>query len=202
MSVPLLVVRLVAYSLLLAGAFGLTFYYASAGTPELNYFKEWPQDILLALIIILPALAACRHRVGRSLCACIALFFVACAFREFDNELDALLFDSAWKPPAIAMGLALLYVVVRRWRGLVADLRAVGDSVGFGVFLLGLVQLMVFSRLWGGNDMWRALMAEGRFDRNVVRVSEEGIELMAYAVIAIGVTELVLRVRAADAAAA
>ena len=181
--------RIQLYGGLLAAAFGITFYNVAHGSTQANYFSETPQNVLLLGIVTAGVLMA-RHRSGaRAIGVALALFFTACAVREFDNELDALLYKGAWKLPVGALGVALLAYAVRQWGRIRDELAHYGNTLGFGVFVVGLLQLMVFSRLWGGNDLWRLLMAGG-FDRTLVRVSEEGIELMAYTVILIGVVEL------------
>ncbi len=198
MPILALFLRLLAYAALLAATFGATYYNVSQGALKDNYFSEVPQNVLLLLIILLPAGLAYRYRTGRAFLVCVALFFLACLVREFDNELDALLFFGAWKIPALSVGALLAYYIYRRWGHLQTDVLALGDSIAMGVFGLGWVLLMVFSRLWGGNGMWRYLMPGDTFNRTLVRVSEEGIELMAYTVIFIGVLELALKVRAVN----
>lgn len=194
MTVPALLVRLLVYGGLLAVSFYLTLHYVGAERVSGSFFNETPQNVLLAGLLIASGLMARLPGVGRAAGLALVLFFAACAFREFDNELDALLFDGAWKIPAFAAGAALLYVVATRWRALTADLARLGDTLAFGVFTVGLLQLMVFSRMWGANTLWRELMGEG-FDRAVARVSEEGIEQMAYVVLFLGVAELYLAAR-------
>ena len=197
MTVPKLLLRLLAYGGLLAAAFGVTFYNVARGTRSDNFFSETPQNVLLFAIIAVAALMT-RHRHGaRASGAALVLFFAACAVREFDNELDALLYKGAWKPFAGVFGLGLLAYLAWHWRRLTAELVRYGNTLGFGVFVLGLLQLLVFSRLWGGNDLWRLLMADD-FDRALVRVSEEGLELMAYSVIFAGVVELYRESRMRD----
>ena len=194
MTIPQLLTRLLVYGGLLALVFYLTLYYVGAERASGSFFNETPQNVLLAGLLLFSGLMARLRGVGGAAGLALLLFFAACAFREFDNELDALLFYGAWKIPAYAMAACLAYVLWKRWADLKADLAALGNTLAFGVFLVGLLLLMVFSRMWGANDLWRELMGE-EFNRAVARVSEEGIELMAYTVLCIGVAELYLEAR-------
>ena len=194
MSVPFLLLRLAVYGGLLALSYFLSLHYVDVERASGSFFNETPQNVLLVGLLVVPALMARLPGVGRAAGLALLLFFAACAFREFDNELDALFYYGAWKVPAFALAAALLYVIVRRWRALGADLARLGDTFGFGVFTVGLLQLMVFSRLWGANDLWRELMGAD-FNRAVARVSEEGIEQMAYVVLFLGTLELYLSAR-------
>ncbi len=192
MSIRSLFLRLAIYSVLLAGAYYVSLVNVANGVTTDRYFSEVPQNLLLFGIIGVSFGVARRTEAGRTINRCIGIFFTACLIREFDNELDALFYKGAWKVPAIPVGLLLLYYVIRRWTTLLVELRRLGDSLATGILALGLVLLMVFSRLWGSNDMWRHLMP-GEYNRHLVRVSEEGIELMAYTVIFIGVLEMALK---------
>ncbi len=185
------ILRLALYSLLLASTYWATLYNVSQGAIKDNYFSELPQNILLFAIIGLAFGTARVYPAGRAVMTSIGIFFVACLIREFDNELDAWFFFGAWKIPGFAVGFLLLYYVYRNWGRLGTDMRWIGESLAFGVWSIGLVLLMVFSRMWGGNQMWRYLMPAD-YNRTLVRVSEEGIELMAYAVIFAGMVELAL----------
>lgn len=70
-------------------------------------------------------------------------------------------------------------------------LERVANSFAFGLVLIGGLLLHVFSRIYGLPALWQSLMGDN-YMRSVSRVSEEGIELMAYGIIFLGIVELAL----------
>jgi hypothetical protein len=57
--------------------------------------------------------------------------------------------------------------------------------------LIGGLLLHVFSRIYGLPALWQSFMGDN-YMRSVARLSEEGIELMAYTIIFFGIVELAL----------
>lgn len=112
--------------------------------------------------------------------------------READYFLDARVFDGAWQV-LVTLVLATLAIYLWRVRKEVVDsVRVFLEQVSAGIFLSGFLVLFVFSRLFGRESFWQAVMGEG-YMRVVKNIAEEGTEIMGYGLIAIAATELFIR---------
>ena len=188
------VIKPVLYAAAFAAAFYVTLYDASDGAYNTSSWTEAPQEILLALSGLLLVLAYRSGRVGSALALVLAGFYFTCLAREFNNQLAYYFFKRAWVVPALLFAIpTAVYAFLHRGR-VWADVLALKDTFAFGVLAVGLLLLHVFSRLYGANDLWRAIMGDD-FMRPVARVSEEGIELMAYTIIFLGSYEMYRRIK-------
>ncbi|MDP1086466.1 transporter, partial [Klebsiella pneumoniae] len=71
---------------------------------------------------------------------------------------------------------------------------AYANSFSFGLFAAGFLTTYVFSRLYGRQDFWRAVLQEN-YLRDFKSAAEELVELFGYALLLIAVIELVLLAR-------
>lgn len=162
---------------------------------ELGYV-ELTQAAVLALLVLLLAVVDVRRDDPTPLFRCLALGFAVLFLRENDQVFEIWLPHGFWKWPALALMLWLVVEIVRGWSTLLGELRRHADSLAFGVLLAGFATL-VFSRLFGRGAFWEAVMEE-RYWRPVKNAAEEGTELFALGLIALGVIELILRERRRD----
>ena len=58
----------------------------------------------------------------------------------------------------------------------------------FGIFICGLLTVLVFSRLFGSNFLWEPVMANA-YIRCAKNMAEEGLELLGYLFLAIAAVE-------------
>jgi len=88
----------------------------------------------------------------------------------------------------------LVYAVFifKKFKTLLRQIGKLSDHISFGMLTMGILIIHVFSRLYGRKKIWKALMGEDNFIRTVKDASEEGIELLGYSIIFIGVIELCL----------
>ena len=191
-SVPItrILLRAVVLAAALVGSYFITLGDVSDGNYQTSNLTELPQEIMLLVASGLLLYAARLPGVGQRLMRASGVFGLICLVREFDNDMAWIAGNDTWLVPAGLLGAYLVYFLYSNFRTVIGDAEALGDTFGFAVWSTGWVLLMVFSRLWGRNDIWRAIMAED-FDRTVSRVNEEGLELMCYAVILYGTIELV-----------
>ena len=186
--------RAVVLAAALVGTYFITLADVSDGDYQTSNLTELPQEIMLAVASVGLLVASRAAGVGQGLMHASGVFGLICLVREYDNDLAFIAGNDTWLVPAGLLGVYLAYYTWRRYRAIVSDVEALADTYGFAVWSTGWVLLMVFSRLWGRNDIWRAIMRED-FDRTVSRVSEEGLELMSYAVILYGTIELISAVK-------
>lgn len=182
--------RYLGYAAALALAYYWTYREALTGEFANRFATEAPQEALLLLMALATGYVALRGTRGRVLAAALAGFYLASLVREYNNPISDAFGQGAWLYPALAVAAATLLYVVPRWRRLDADVRAVAGTFAFGVLSSGVVVLHVFTRLFGANPLWRATMGAD-YQRVVARTAEEGTELMAYTLMALGTAELV-----------
>lgn len=156
-----------------------------------TFWMELPQELILVVIVGLHAYLIYRSQVGRTFNILFGGLALSSLIREHNNQLAELFdFHQAWAVGAVPVAIATaIYVFVNRQK-LLAEFHAVRDTFGFGVLLIGLAFLHVFTRLFGANDLWHATMGEN-YLRVVARTVEEGTELAAYTIILLGTVELV-----------
>ncbi len=117
---------------------------------------------------------------------CLMMFI-----READFYLDEHVFDGAWQT---LVTLVLISVSVYVWnhRASTPDsIRKYASEPSSGIFLSGLLVLLVFSRLFGRSSFWQAVMGEG-YVRVVKNIVEEGTEIMGYGLLSIAAIELLI----------
>lgn len=119
-------------------------------------------------------------------------FFCCLLIREADYYLDYLLFDGAWQTlVSITLLSMLTYAWLRRQR-LPDGIGALFRARGFNVIALGLLILIIYSRLLGKGDFWETLMGD-HYLRPVKDVVEEGIELLGTAILFMGSVEFLIQ---------
>lgn len=151
---------------------------------------ELAQEALLALTIIGFLIAAFTYKTFRYVGIFASLFFLTHLIRERDATLDAV-FDGLWQLLAFPVAGIAVFILVKNWKKAMDEFKLLYNDYSFGVLLIGVLILHVFSRLFGKGKNWEALMGED-YERVVKDAAEESIELLAYGIILIGTFEIVL----------
>ncbi|MBY4675409.1 hypothetical protein [Marinobacterium arenosum] len=153
------------------------------GTSEQS-LTQISQALLLLLTMWLFAREAVRQPAARGMLVLGAGFFGCMLIRECDGYLDAIA-HGFWQYPAIALALmAILYA--RRCRGTVmAPMSAYMTSRPYPYLLIGLVVVLVFSRIFGTGHLWKAVM-QVSYDNEYKSMIQEALELLGYVLIAYG----------------
>lgn len=189
--------RATLYILLIAGiaqgVFYEALYFADARFSERG-FTELAQTSLLATASALLLYAMLGLRELRLVALLMFGFLFASLIREQDALLDARVFDGAWQLLVSLTVLPILFMVIRQRRRFVAEFAAYANSFSFGLFAAGFLTTYVFSRLYGRQDFWRAVLQEN-YLRDFKSAAEELVELFGYALLLIAVIELVLLAR-------
>ena len=154
-----------------------------------NSFVEFGQEALLLLTTGIFATLAIKKRQGGLWL--IAGFFGCMLTREFDAFFD-LIVHGAWKYFAIVI---IAFVFFKAWRlgkeNTIASLAAFMKTRAFVFIFIGLLIVLVYSRLFGMGELWHAIMADD-FNRTVKNVVEEGSELWGYALVFWGTANYVI----------
>lgn len=151
---------------------------------------------LLALISGLALVAAARTSAPgfRPLLVVLSILAACGLVRELDFYLDNLVADGAWQ---ILVGLLLaaaiaIYGIYRD--SMRSVVREVLETSGFGLMLAGALTTVVFSRMFGRQDVWSTVMQE-HYHRSAKNLAEENLELFGVGLILIGLIELLLYLR-------
>ncbi|BCB08930.1 hypothetical protein HHSLTHF2_28200 [Vreelandella venusta] len=88
---------------------------------------------------------------------------------------------------------SLTWVVVQRGR-FIEEFSHYSNTFAFGLFTAGVLVTYIFSRLYGRQDFWRAVMQD-TYIREFKDVAEEAIELLGYSLILFAMIELLLIAR-------
>lgn len=167
-SLPILVIRLDIDTLKTG---------ASEGT-----LVEYMEQFLLTLTILCYAYIAKHNPTFRRFGVLVMGFFLCMLIRELDMFFDQLVFHGFWVYPAsIVAASAILYSLTNRAET-AEQFAAFVKHRHFALLCLGLVLLLVFSRLFGMGSLWREVLDEG-YVRAAKNIAEEGTELMAYVTI-------------------
>lgn len=142
------------------------------------------QSAMLGLVIVSYGFGLRRHHDMRGYAIAAMTFFVVLLVREQDGILDAV-FHGFWAyPAALITVLGAVATFVNRdtfWQPLQRHI----SSREAAFMLLGLVLLVFFSRIYGTGFVWETMMGDG-YVRTVKNAVQEGIELMAYIILAFG----------------
>jgi hypothetical protein len=190
-------VRATLYVLLIAGlaqgAYLEALHFPQARFSE-HGFTELAQSALLATA---SALLLYTRQVLKSLPTVTLLMFAftfSSLIREQDYWLDTWVADHTWKVLVTLVIVPILYWVIRERRRFVAEFVHYSNSFSFGLFAAGVLTTYVFSRLYGRQDFWMAVMEE-HYVRTFKDAAEEVVELLGYALILIAAIELTLLAR-------
>lgn len=143
---------------------------------------EFGQVALLAAVtagVFAAAAKAPRLRGGLWL---VGGFFLCLVIRENDRWFD-LVHKGFWFPVALAATAVALALAWRDRAGIRPCLEAVCRMESLPYLLMGLVALLLFSRLFGSKVLWERVYA-AETARTIKNVAEESLELLADAMLA------------------
>lgn len=192
-----LALRVSLYALLLGGlAYGMLWGAATQGKAFCD--ETGPVEVLeivFALSTALVFLVAARMDKKREPCAILVVGFLFCvAIRESDYFLDVLVARHAWKMLVVLTLVLLAVYIAKNFKRVVESILDFVSQPSFGIFLSGLLVLIVFSRLFGYGDFWKELI-EGEYYRVIKTIVEEGTEQMGYFLLLISSSEYLHAVR-------
>lgn len=108
--------------------------------------------------------------------------------REHDFLFD-LIRHGAWVYPALAVTLAALLMALIWRHTVIGPMAAFTRLQGYHQLILGLVVVLVFSRVFGTGSLWRAVMLD-EYQNLYKSVIQEGLELFGYLFIAYGTVQM------------
>jgi hypothetical protein len=152
---------------------------------------ELAQKGLLLLSALLIGLSARRHTESRGFLVLVAGLFAAMFIREADVYFD-MVAQGSWLYPALAVSLLAIVYASRQRGTVIAPLIGNLQTKSFNYIMIGLILVVLFSRLFGTGQLWREVMGEDY--RNLYKsMIQEGLELLGYVLICFGSVRLYLR---------
>lgn len=113
----------------------------------------------------------------------ISGFFAVLMIREMDYWFD-MIHHGSWVFPALAITALACAKAYRGGKGIVNEMAIILQSPYMKLLIGSVILLLVFSRLYGMGSFWQHVMGE-HYVRDVKNISEEGIELLCYSLIAL-----------------
>lgn len=142
---------------------------------------EYCQDIFLIILSTLFFRQAVRQPKARSGFLLMGLFFITMLIREMDNIFDMLIYHGSWSLFAAPLGtFAIVYALLNKTETLNA-LTDFTQSKEFYSFIIGLLMVLVVSRLIGMSWLWRSIFYY-TYPRIVKNIAEEYTELLGYSI--------------------
>ncbi|ABR73386.1 hypothetical protein CBG46_05425 [Actinobacillus succinogenes] len=142
---------------------------------------EYCQDIFLVILSVLFFRQAHKHPEARSGFLLMGFFFLTMLIREMDNIFDALIYHGSWSLLAAPLAtFAVVYALLNKTETLNA-LTDFTQSKEFYSFIIGLLLVLVISRLIGMSWLWRSIFYY-TYPRIVKNIAEEYTELLGYAI--------------------
>ncbi|RZU99406.1 hypothetical protein [Spiribacter vilamensis] len=189
--------RAIIYVLVI-GAIAQGAYWEAQYLPEVRFselgFTELTQTCVLITSCLLLVYIRQVLQIWPNLTLLLLAFVAASLVREQDAFLDHYVATHTWK---ILVSLIVIpsitWVVIQRRRFL-AEFARYSNTLSLGLFTAGILVTYAFSRLFGRQVFWRAVMQEG-YMRDVKDMAEEVIELLGYSIILIAIVELLLLAR-------
>ena len=189
MSTKFTLLRYTAYAALTYLLLEMMLYDAVNTTIDTKFSEtslvEQFQNIFLLIGIVLLIISNNLKSIKYSLALIIGLFFI----REQDAFLDTAIGEHSWKFLCIAYGLAIGYKLYTYKNVFVDEFNTYIKSASSGITFIGLISLLIFSRMFGRKKFWIAVEETENYTRNVKNAAEECTELFAYFLILIGIIE-------------
>lgn len=174
--------------LVLAAILGPVMVYLDATVLFDNMSEESLTEAFQALLVGGSALlffaGAIKLPKARVYLTIAGLFLASMFVRENDVYLDQIRHGFWALPVVIMLGLAAFYGVRNRHR-LKKPLYQHAATRQWAYLMVGLIIVLVFSRLFGSGDLWRAVMGES-YQWQFKAALQEGIELMGYMILGYG----------------
>lgn len=139
---------------------------------------EYCQDAILAIMALLFAKQAQQQAEYRSGFVLITGFILCMLIREMDQFFDQFR-HSLWILPASIVAIVSITYALLHAKQTIAELSHFVRNHYYFIFMLGLVIVLVSSRLLGTKYIWQQAMGE-HYLRIVKHIIEECLELLGY----------------------
>ncbi len=183
--------RLVVYALLLSGL-AIWMLWGAVHYGKVFFDEIGPVEILetgFALLSAVFFLWGARFDSARTTCSVLLAGSLFCvAVRESDYFLDVLVGRHTWKVAVALIVTGMVLYAAAKIKELYPAVIAFINRPCFGLFVSGVLVLVIFSRLFGYGPFWQAILDDSSF-HTVKTIVEEGVEQRGYFLILISSVE-------------
>lgn len=155
---------------------------------------EFAQQSLLVITILIGFMSLLYTKHFRSFMSILSLFIAMHLIREFDAWFDGQFPQLGWFPFVLVLAIILLVILIKNFKSFIIQIKTLKLTAGFGILLISLANLHVFTRIYGKPSNWDNVMGD-KYLYSVERISEESVELVAYMMILIAMAELFIFVK-------
>ena len=146
---------------------------------------EFTQEFLILASFIILFFKTYKNREHRGFLLLPVGLFLVMFIREGDYYWDKIM-NGLWTILAVSTFLISVYIAYRQRQTIIPTLSTYWNTRGFGYLIVGLLIVLLFSRIFGTGDLWRAILKENYIGYYKTAI-QEGLELLGYLIIFYGV---------------
>ncbi|WP_345830847.1 hypothetical protein AAGR08_23270 (plasmid) [Pantoea sp. BRR-3P] len=139
---------------------------------------EIMQELILLVVASLFICRAGKDKARRPALILMAGFFIVLLIREMDFAFD-ILSHGSWLWFSLTVSVYAVYQAVRHGQQTLAALADFMSRPSWGMMCAGILTVLIFSRFFGMNELWRHIAGED-YPRVAKNLAEEGTELFGY----------------------
>ena len=147
-------------------------------------FTELFQQLLLLATVVIFIWSATKVKESRTLFILVSGFFGCMFLRELDYYFD-IIAHGFWFYPTILLASSVVIYSMKHTTYLISSARSFSQTNAYFNILVGLVIILVFSRLFGSGLLWKTIMNDD-YHHLYKHVIQEGLELFGYMFLFIG----------------
>jgi hypothetical protein len=181
-----LVLPFILISLLSAGVItiiNIDYFFLENNLSEQSLTEVFQQLLLLASVAIF-SWSAYKEEESRTFFILVAGFFGCMFLRELDYYFDMIV-HGFWFYPTILLAISVIIYSIKNDEFLLSSVRSFSQTKAYFNILIGLVIIMIFSRLFGSGTLWKEVMNED-YHHIYKTIIQEGLELFGYMFLFIG----------------
>ena len=182
----ILILPFILISLLSVGvitAINIDYFFLENNLSERSLTELFQQLLLLTSVAIF-AWSAAKIEPSRTLYILIAGFFACMFLRELDYYFDMIV-HGFWVYPTVLLASLVITYAVKHSENFISSVREFSQTNAYFNILVGLVIIMVFSRLFGSGTLWKDVMNDD-YHHIYKTIIQEGLELFGYVFVFIG----------------
>ena len=142
------------------------------------------QELLLLASAAIFIWSAIKEKESRTLFILVSGFFSCMLFRELDYYFD-MIAHGFWFYPAILLAISVIIYSMKHTTYLISSARSFSQTNAYFNILVGLVIILVFSRLFGSGTLWRDILNDDYITR-YKDIIQEALESLGYIFLFIG----------------
>jgi len=181
-----LVLPFILISLLSAGVItviNIDYFFLENNLSEQSLTEVLQQLLLLASVAIF-SWSAYKEEESRTFFILVAGFLGCMFLRELDYYFDMIV-HGFWFYPTLLLAISVIIYSIKNDEFLLSSVRSFSQTKAYFNILMGLVIIMIFSRLFGSGTLWKEVMNED-YHHIYKTIIQEGLELFGYMFLFIG----------------